>query len=194
MFIAALFIIARTWKQPRCPSADEWISELWYIYTMEYSVQFSHSVVSDSLWPHGLQHARPLCPSQIPRAYSDSCPLSQWCHPLSSPSPSAFNLSQHQGLFKWVSSSHQMAKVLEFQLQHQSFQWIFRTCILSRVRQITSPGWMHETGARAWCTGKTQRNRVEREMGRRIRMGNTCNSMADSCQCMTKPTAMLWSN
>ena len=47
-------------------------------------------------------------------------------HPLSSPSPPALNLSQHQGLFKWVSSSHQVAKVLEFQLQHQSFQWIFR--------------------------------------------------------------------
>ena len=48
-------------------------------------------------------------------------------HPLSSPSPPAFNLSQHQGLFKRVSSLHQVAKVLEFQLQHQSFQWIFRT-------------------------------------------------------------------
>ena len=47
-------------------------------------------------------------------------------HPLPSPSPSAFNLSQHQGLFKWVRSLHQVAKVLEFQLQHQSFQWIFR--------------------------------------------------------------------
>ena len=47
-------------------------------------------------------------------------------HPLSSPSP-AFSLSQHQGLFKWVSSLHWVAKVLEFQLQHQSFQWIFRT-------------------------------------------------------------------
>ena len=47
-------------------------------------------------------------------------------HPLSSPYPPTFNLSQHQGLFKWVSSSHQVAKVLEFQLQHQSFQWIFR--------------------------------------------------------------------
>ena len=47
-------------------------------------------------------------------------------HRLSSPSPPAFNLSQHQGLFKWVTSSHQVAKVLEFQLQHQSFQWIFR--------------------------------------------------------------------
>ena len=51
-------------------------------------------------------------------------------YPLSSPSPPALNLSQHQGLFKWVSSSHQVTKVLEFQLQHQSFQWIFRTDFL----------------------------------------------------------------
>ena len=48
-------------------------------------------------------------------------------HPLSSPSPPAFSLSQHQGLFQWVSSFHQVAKVLELQLRHQSFQWIFRT-------------------------------------------------------------------
>ena len=51
-------------------------------------------------------------------------------HPLSSPSPPALNVSQHQSLFKWVSSSHQVAKVLEFQLQHQSFQWIPRTDLL----------------------------------------------------------------
>ena len=50
-------------------------------------------------------------------------------HPLSSPSPPTFNLSQDQGLFKWVSSSHQVAKVLEFQLQHQSFQWTPRTAL-----------------------------------------------------------------
>ena len=49
---------------------------------------------------------------------------------LSSPSPPVLNLSQHQGLFKWVSSSHVVSKVLEFQLQHQSFQWIFRTDFL----------------------------------------------------------------
>ena len=48
-------------------------------------------------------------------------------HPLSSPSPPTFNLSQHQSLFNWVSSSHQVAKLLVFQLQHQSFQWKFRT-------------------------------------------------------------------
>ena len=51
-------------------------------------------------------------------------------HPLSSPSPPTFNLSQHQGLFWWVSSSHQVAKVLEFHLQHQSFQWIFKADFL----------------------------------------------------------------
>ena len=65
------------------------------------------------------------------------------------------------------------------------------TCILSRVKQIISPGWMHETSARGWCTGKTQRNQVEREVGGGIGMGNTCRSMADSCQCMTKTTTIL---
>ena len=207
-----------------------------------FSVQFSHSVVSNSLRPHGLQHARFPCPSPTPKACSNSCPSTQWCHPiisssvipfssclqsfpasgsfqmshlfasgsqsigvsasasvlpiniqdwfpwlvwspcspvqfssvaqscpthcnpmnhstpglsvhqqlpestqthvlwvgdaiqpshpLASPSHPALNLFQHQGLFKWVSSLHQMAKVLEFQLQNQSFQWIFRTDFL----------------------------------------------------------------
>ena len=67
----------------------------------------------------------------------------------------------------------------------------FEICILSRVKQITSPGWMHETSAQAWCTGKTQRDRMEREVGEGIGMGNTCKPMADSFQCMTKPTTIL---
>ena len=66
-----------------------------------------------------------------------------------------------------------------------------KICILSRVKQITSLGWMHETSARGWYTGKTQREWVEREVGRGIGMGNTCKSMADSCQCMTKITTIL---
>ena len=65
------------------------------------------------------------------------------------------------------------------------------TCILSRVKQITRPGWMHETSAQAWCTGKTQRDRVEMEVGGESGMGNTCKSMANSCQCMTKTTTIL---
>ena len=69
---------------------------------------------------------------------------------------------------------------------------IIETCILSRVKQITSPGWMHETSAWAWCTGKTQRDGVEREVGGGIRMGNTCKSMADSCQCMAKTDNIVW--
>ena len=97
------------------------------------SVQFSHAVVSDSLRPHGLQHARLLCLSPTLGVYANSCPLSRWCHTTVSssfvPFSSHFNLSQHQGLFKCV-SSHQVAKILEFQLQHQSFQWIFRADFL----------------------------------------------------------------
>ena len=81
--------------------------------------------MSDSLWPQGLQHTRPPCPSPTPGACSDSCPLSWWCHPTISssvvPFSFAFNLSQHQGLFQSVSSSHQVPKVLELQLQYQSF-------------------------------------------------------------------------
>ena len=80
--------------------------------------------MSDSLPPHGLQHARLPCPSPSPRSCSKSCPLSWWCHPtilysvvLSHP---AFDLSQHQGLFQCVSSLHQVAKVWELQLQPQS--------------------------------------------------------------------------
>ena len=68
------------------------------------SVQFSRSVVSDSLRPHESQHARPPCPSQT-HAHQVSDAI-QPSHPLSSPSPPAFNLSQHQGLFQLVSSLH----------------------------------------------------------------------------------------
>ena len=92
-----------------------------------WSVQFSRSVVSDSLWPRGLQHARLPCLSPTCRTCSNSCPsvgdAIQPSHPLSSLFLPAFNISQHWGLFQWVTSSHQVAKVWEFQLQHQSFQW-----------------------------------------------------------------------
>ena len=80
-----------------------------------HSVQFSHSVVPDSLRPHGLQHARPPCPSPTPRAYSNSFPLSAWCHPISSysvvpfsscpqslPASESFPMSQ---LFTWGGQS-----------------------------------------------------------------------------------------
>ena len=64
-------------------------------------------------------------------------------------------------------------------------------CILSIVKQITSSGGMHETSAQGWCIGKTQRDGMEREVGGGIGMGNTCKSMADSCQCIAKTTTIL---
>ena len=68
--------------------------------------------------------------------------------------------------------------------QHQNMYII-------KDEQITSPGWMHETSAQGWCTGKTQRDGMGREVGEGIGMRNTCKSMADSCQCMAKTTTML---
>ena len=96
--------------------------------------QFSHSVMSNSLWPHGLEHTRLPCPSPTPRACSNSCPLSQWYHSTISSSVIPFSSCLQSfpawGLFKWFSSSCQVAEVLELQLQHQSFQWTFRTDFL----------------------------------------------------------------
>ena len=79
--------------------------------------QISRSVMSNSLPPHESQHTRPPCPSPAPGVYSDPCPSSQYAiqpsHPLSSPSPLAPNPSQHQSLFQWVNSSHEVPKVLD---------------------------------------------------------------------------------
>ena len=93
--------------------------------------------MSDSWPPQGLQQARPLCPSPPPGVCPRSCPLHRWCRPAISSSDSLFpshpltlsssalNLFQHQGFFQWVVRLHQITKILELQLQHQSFQWIF---------------------------------------------------------------------
>ena len=107
-----------------------------YMWNLEkwYSVQFSPSVTSNSLHPtdHSMPgfsvHHQLLEPTQIHGHWVGDA--IQPSRPLSSPSPATFNLSQHQGLFKWISFSYQVAKVLGFQLQHQSFQWIFRTNFL----------------------------------------------------------------
>ena len=111
--------------------------------------------MSDPLEPCGLQHTRPPCPSPTLRAYSNSCPSCQWCHPtthsLSSPSPPAFNLSQNQGLFQWVNSSHQVgvsssASVLPMNIQDRfplglagliSFQSKGLSRVLNKVNQNT---------------------------------------------------------
>ena len=98
------------------------------------SVQFSCSIVSDTLQPHGLQHARLHCPSPTPRAYSNSRPSSQWCHPTISSSVTPFS-SCPQSLLP--SGSFPMSQLftsggqsIGVQLQHQPFQWLFRTDFL----------------------------------------------------------------
>ena len=112
-----------------------------YTHTEErywlHSVQFCsvQSLLCLTLWDP-TNHIMPGLPvhRQLPEStqthvhrVGDAIQLS---HPLSSPSPPALNLSQHQGLFKWVCFLHRVAKVLEFQLQHQSFQWTPRTDLL----------------------------------------------------------------
>ena len=105
-FIAALFTIARTWKQPRCPSTDEWTKKLWYIYTMEYSDQIRSGAQSCPTLCDPMNRSTPGLPvhHQLPEftqthvhRVSDAI---QPSHPLSSPSPLAHNPSQHQSIFQ----------------------------------------------------------------------------------------------
>ena len=136
---------ATQWLNPVCDFFDKVIISL-PLFTLlvfslmlllDASVQFSSVPQSCPTLcdPHRLQHARPPCPSPTPGVYSNSCQLSWWCHPTTS--TSAVPFFSHLQSFpvsvfstsggKYWSSSHQVAKVLEFQLQHQSFQLIFRT-------------------------------------------------------------------
>ena len=105
---------------------------------IEALLLFSCSVVSDSLWPHGLQHASLPYPLPFPGACSNSCPLSWWCHPniLSSviPFSSYPQCFPATGFFFFFFNSgsallYQVARILQVQLQHQFFQWIFRIYI-----------------------------------------------------------------
>ena len=95
---------------------------------------FSCEVMSNSLWCHGLQHTRLLFHSLSPRVPSNSYPLSQWCYLTISSCATLFSFHLQSypasGSFQWVSSWHVVVKVLELQLQHQSFQWIFRVDFL----------------------------------------------------------------
>ena len=91
-------------------------------------------IMSDSLWPRGLSMPGFPVHQQLPELIQTQVlwvgDAIQASHLLSFPSPPTFNLSQHQGLVQWIPSSHKVTKVLEVQLQHESFQWIFRTDFL----------------------------------------------------------------
>ena len=123
---------SRTFPQDNCYNSVSGRKVLCVFSTSSYSIQ--SSFISDSLRPHGL--STPGFPvhhqlSEFAQTHVHRVgDAMQPSHPLWSPSPPAFNIFQHQGLLQLVSSSHQVAKVLEFQLQHQSFQRIFRTDFL----------------------------------------------------------------
>ena len=120
------------------PTSPAWQVEFCHWATWEaqktHSVQFNCSVMSDPLKPHGLQHARLPCPSPTPRACLNSYPSSQWCHQTISssvvPFSSHLNSFTASGYFPMSQFFASVAKVLKFQLQHQFFQWIFRTDFL----------------------------------------------------------------
>ena len=115
-----------------------WVLVTWMCLVWEHllnsvqfsSVHFSCSVVSDSLRPHEPKHARPPCPLPTPRVCPNSCPLSQWCHPTISSSVVPFSSCSQSFPASGSFQISQVAKVLEFQLQHQSFQWTPRTDLL----------------------------------------------------------------
>ena len=117
------------------------------------SVRFSHSVVFDSLWPHGLQHVRLPWTSPSSEACSNSCPwvsdTIQASHPLSPPSPPAFNLLQHQGLFQRISSLHQVDKVLELMPWCTSFPTWKQSIVPCLVLTLAS-----------WCANRFLRRQV----------------------------------
>ena len=121
--------LAGSYPQGRKES-DKWNN---LAHILIYVVVKSISGVN-SFWPHGLQQDRLFCSPLSPGVCSNSCPMSlQWYLTISSsvaPIVFAFNLSQHQGLFQWVGFLYKVGKVLELQLQQQSFQWIVRVNFL----------------------------------------------------------------
>ena len=126
------------WVNPKGTQEGEYLLSS----SHQATVQFSHSVVSHSLRPHESQDARPPCPSPIPGVYSNSCPSSQWCHPTISSSVVPFSSCPQSLPASGSFQMSQAAKVLEFQLLHQSFQWTPRTDLLwdGLVGSPCSPG------------------------------------------------------
>ena len=159
-WVKPYFLLPVKWAQLQyCLVELRWLSEILYRVHCIFCLKPGKGFINDSyycccsltnlclhsLQPHGLQPAKLPCPSLSPRVCSDSCPSSHWCHPtiLSSVVPFSSCLQSFLAsrFFQWVSSSHQVAKGLEFQLQHQSFQWIFRSDFLydGLVRSPCSP-------------------------------------------------------
>ena len=139
MFIAALFIIARTWKQPRCPSADEWIRKLWYIYTMEY-----YSAIKKNTFVSVLMRwmkMEPIIQSEVSQKDKDHYSILMHIYEIyedGNDNP-VFEKTKETQMYRtvfWTLGEGEGGIVWEHGIE---------TCILSYVKQITSPGSMHDT-------------------------------------------------
>ena len=122
-----------------------WIGDLFLCIYVIFSVQFTCSVVSHSLWPHGLQHVRPPCPSPTPGIYSNSCPLSWWCHPTISSSDVPFSSCL---LSFPASGSFQMSQV--FALGGQSIAVSAWTSVFPSVRVFSNESVLHMRWPKYW--------------------------------------------
>ena len=130
-------ILVSQWQTVRSKFSQSLSEKLHYLELLIVSVQFSHSVVTDSLQPHELQHAKPPCPSPTPRVYSNTYPLSQWCHPAISSSVVPF--SSHLQSFP-ASGSFPMSQL--FAWSGQSIGVSASASVLPMNTQAWSPlGW-----------------------------------------------------
>ena len=133
-------------KSKNCKSNHCKLGLSMYVLSLSTSLKilvlFSRLVVSYSLRPHGLQHTNLSVIHHLPKFAQTQVhqvnDAIQPSHPLSPPSPPALSLSLHQGLFQWVASLHQVARILELQLHHQSFQWIFKGLFPLRLTGLIS--------------------------------------------------------
>ena len=178
MFIAAPFTIARTWKQPRCPSADEWIRELWYIYTMEY-----YSAIKKNTFESVLMRwmtLEPIIQSEVSQKEKHQY----------------FILMHIYGILKDDNDD----PICKIQIIKTDFWTLWEKVRVGWFERIAlkhvyyhmwnrSPVQVQcmKKGTQSCCTGRTLRGGMEREVGGRFRIGDTCTPMADLCQCMAKP-------
>ena len=155
--------------------------------------------MSKSLQPHELQNARLPCLSLLPRVCSNSCPLSQWCHPTIlfsvtafSSCPQSFPASGSLPVSRLLTSNGQSigasASISVLPMNIQGWFLLEFTGLISLQSKGLSRVFCRIQDARGWCTGMTQRDGTGREEGRGFRMGNTCTPVVDSCWCMAKPT------
>ena len=183
MFIAALFIIARTWKQPRCPSADEWIRKPWYIYTMEY-----YSAIKKNTFESVLMRwvkLEPIIQSEVHQKkkhqYSILTHIYMEFRKMVMITLFAREEKRHRCIEQFFGLCWKRERVGWFgrmALKHVYYH--IRNESPVQVQCKIQDVW-------GWCTGMTQRDGMGREVGGEFRIGNTCMPVVNSCLCMTKP-------